>query len=48
MRNRRHKGRKEEKERRKKKIKDKFQDKKDRTKKINNVLDIKWRLVISK
>lgn len=48
MRNHRHKGRKEEKEISKEQIKNNVQDKKDRTKKINNVLYIKWRLVISK
>ena len=48
MRNHKHKGRKKEKQRSKEQIKDKFRDKKDRTKKINNVLDVKWRLVISK
>lgn len=48
MRNHRHKGRKEEKDRSKEQIKDNVQDKKERAKKINNVLDIKCRLVISK
>lgn len=48
MRNHRHKGRKEDKERSKEQIKDKVQDKKERTKKINNVVDIKWRLVVSR
>jgi hypothetical protein len=48
MRTHRHKGRKEEKNRSKKQTKDKMQNKKERSKKINDVVDIKWRLVISK